>query len=84
MAGLLRTKFIEKRIVTLPSDPLVSLLPEQTAKPIEHSRWMLRILDPVRALSMRGHAREGEARVRVRVIRSSATSCCSASYEAGE
>ena len=59
-------------------------VPEQTAKPIEHSRWMLRILDPVRALSMRGHAREGEARVRVRVIRSSATSCCSASYEAGE
>lgn len=36
------------------SDPLVSLLPEQTARVRAHERWMLRIVDVPRALSMRG------------------------------
>lgn len=62
----LRSLATDVRWLGCASDPLVSLLPEQTARPIEHSRWMLRILDPVRALTMRGYAREGEACVRVR------------------
>ena len=38
------------------SDPLVSLLPEQTARVRDHQRWMLRIVDVPRALAQRGYA----------------------------
>ncbi len=62
----LRSLASDVRWLGCSSDPLVSLLPEQTARPIEHSRWMLRIVDPARALSMRGYLRDGEARFRVR------------------
>lgn len=62
----LRSLATDLRWLGCASDPLVSLLPEQTSKPIEHSRWMLRILDPIRALAMRGYEHDGAARVRVR------------------
>ncbi|WP_157068585.1 GNAT family N-acetyltransferase [Sandaracinus amylolyticus] len=48
------------------SDPLVSLLPEESARIVEPHRWMLRILDPARALAMRGYSSEGEASFVVR------------------
>ena len=48
------------------SDPLLAMLPEQTSKVIEHGRWLLRILDPVRALAQRGYAADGEASIDVR------------------
>lgn len=66
LLGDLRSLATDVRWLGCSSDPLVSLLPEQTARPIEHGRWMLRIVDPARALSMRGYVRDGEARVRVR------------------
>ncbi|KZL51718.1 acetyltransferase [Nodularia spumigena CENA596] len=36
-------------------DSLTLLLPEQTAKISDHKRWMLRIIDLVKALEMRGY-----------------------------
>lgn len=48
------------------SDPLLSLLPELTAQVTDHARWMLRILDPERALAARGYSVDGEARFDVR------------------
>ncbi len=51
----------EIRWLGCASDPLVSLLPEQTARVEESGRWLLRILDPIRALAMRGYAADGEA-----------------------
>lgn len=62
----LRSLATEVRWLGCASDPLVSLLPEQTSKVHEHNRWMLRILDPVRALSARGYAIDGEAHLDVR------------------
>ncbi|MFO0711275.1 MAG: GNAT family N-acetyltransferase [Sandaracinus sp.] len=61
----LRSLATELRWLGAASDPIVSLLPEQTAKPVEHGRWMLRILDPRRALALRGYAHAGHVRVRV-------------------
>lgn len=62
----LRSLGEELRWLGCASDPLVSLLPEQTAKVTEHGRWMLRVLDPVRALAERGYLVDGEARIDVR------------------
>jgi predicted acetyltransferase len=62
----LRSLATEVRWLGCASDPLLSLLPEQTARVLEHGRWMLRVLDPERALAQRGYAAEGEARFTVR------------------
>lgn len=62
----LRSLGEEVRWLGCAGDPLLSLLPEQTAKVSEHSRWMLRILDPVRALAQRGYDVDGSAHVDVR------------------
>lgn len=62
----LRSLATELRWLGAATDPLLSLLPEQTAKPLEHARWMLRIVDPARALTQRGYARDGAVRFRVR------------------
>jgi predicted acetyltransferase len=48
------------------SDPLLALLPEETTTITDHTRWLLRILDPVRALTQRGYACDGEAAIDVR------------------
>jgi predicted acetyltransferase len=60
-----RSLATELRWLGCATDPMLSLLPEQSATPIEHSRWMLRILDPARALSLRGYARDGRAELAV-------------------
>ncbi len=62
----LRSLATELRWLGCASDPLVSLLPEETARVTDQNRWMLRILDPERALAMRGYATDGEARFEVR------------------
>jgi len=62
----LRSLGNELRWLGCASDPLLSLLPEQTAKVVEHGRWMLRIVDPERALAARGYAADGEVRFEVR------------------
>jgi predicted acetyltransferase len=62
----LRSLGSDLRWLGCASDPLVSMLPEQTAKIQENGRWMLRILDVPRALAMRGYAADGEARFGVR------------------
>lgn len=62
----LRSLATELRWLGCASDPLVSLLPEQTARVVEQSRWMLRVLDVPRALALRGYERDGEARFDVR------------------
>lgn len=62
----LRSLATEVRWLGCASDPLISLLPEHTARVVEPVRWMLRIVDPERALTSRGYGCEGEARVRVR------------------
>ena len=56
----------EVRWLGCASDPLLSLLPEQTWKVGDPGRWMLRVIDPVVALTQRGYAADGEARVDVR------------------
>jgi predicted acetyltransferase len=56
----LRSLAREVRWLGCASDPLLSLLPEQTARVTEQGRWMLRILDPERALAARGYAADGE------------------------
>lgn len=61
----LRSLGEEVRWLGCASDPLLALLPEQSAKIVQHDRWMLRVLDPVRALTLRGYAAEGDARVDV-------------------
>lgn len=55
----------EVRWLACASDPLLSLFPEQTPKVTEHGRWMLRVLDPARAIAARGYSVEGEARLDV-------------------
>lgn len=53
------------------SDPLVSLLPEQTQEVMGNERWMLRILDVERALEQRGWppiAAEIHLRIRDRLL----------------
>jgi predicted acetyltransferase len=62
----LRSLGEEVRWLGCASDPLVALLPEQTAKVTEHGRWMLRVLDPVRALAQRGYLVDGQSRIDVR------------------
>jgi predicted acetyltransferase len=62
----LRSLGSELRWLGCASDPLVSLLPEQTARVNENGRWMLRILDVPRALAMRGYGVDGDARFGVR------------------
>lgn len=62
----LRSLGNELRWLGCASDPLVGHLPEQTARITENGRWMLRILDVPRALTMRGYAADGEARFGVR------------------
>ncbi|UJR84469.1 GNAT family N-acetyltransferase [Sandaracinus amylolyticus] len=62
----LRSLGRELRWLGCASDPLLSLLPEESARIVEPHRWMLRILDPERALTMRGYASDGEASFVVR------------------
>lgn len=62
----LRSLGRELRWLGCASDPLISLMPEETARVVESHRWMLRILDPQRALEARGYGRDGEATFAVR------------------
>ena len=52
----LRSLGNEARWLGPASDPIVSLLPEESAKVREHHRWMLRIVDVAAALKARGYA----------------------------
>lgn len=62
----LRSLGRELRWLGCASDPLVSLLPEHTARVLETSRWMLRLVDVEAALAQRGYGASGEARFGVR------------------
>jgi predicted acetyltransferase len=62
----LRSLGSEVRWLGCAADPLVSLLPEQTARVLESHRWMLRLVDTEAALRERGYACEGQARFGVR------------------
>jgi predicted acetyltransferase len=62
----LRSLATELRWLGCASDPLISLLPEHTARVTEAHRWMLRVLDPARALAERGYQVDGEVALRVR------------------
>lgn len=49
------------------ADPLSLLLPEQTAKIFDSDRWMLRVVDVVKALEKRGYPTQVEAQLHLEV-----------------
>jgi predicted acetyltransferase len=49
------------------ADPLSLLLPEQTAKIFDSDRWMLRVVDVIKALEKRGYPTQVEAQLHLEV-----------------